>query len=59
MKKIRNTKHIQWVSFILLGLVLNFCINPPDIKSNLDDDFSFEENIEINEMESISEWILE
>ncbi len=59
MNLFRNTKVIQWVSSILLGLVLNFCINPPDIKSNLDMDYSLEENIHINEMESISEWILE
>lgn len=59
MNQLRNPKVIQWISSILLGLVLNFCINPPDIKSNLDMDYSLEENIHINEMESISEWILE
>ncbi len=44
---------------IWLMAVVNFCINPPDVRSNLDKDLSLEENLQINEMESISEWFIE
>jgi hypothetical protein len=39
--------------------LVNISIDPPDILTNLDHDMELEEDLSINEMESISELILE
>jgi hypothetical protein len=46
-------------SFIVAVLVLNLSIDPPDLMVNLDSDIAFEEDLSINEMESLAEVILE
>lgn len=47
------------LSFTLVLVVLNLSIDPPDLLKNLDQDEALEEDISINEMESISELVLE
>jgi hypothetical protein len=49
----------QCISLLLVLLVLNVSIDPPDLLKNLDNDIALEEDVSINEMESISEVVLE
>lgn len=60
MRLLRSTLWVQQVvSLVLVLLVLNVSIDPPDLLRNLDNDVALEEDISINEMESISEVVLE
>ena len=45
--------------FLLALIILNLSVDPPDLLKNLDADIALEEDISINEMESISEVVLE
>lgn len=49
----------QLLSLILVITILNVSIDPPDLLKNLDNDIALEEDVSVNEMESISEVVLE
>lgn len=49
----------QVISLLLVMTILNVSIDPPDLLRNLDNDLALEEDVSINEMESISEVLLE
>lgn len=60
MRFLRSSIFIhQLLSLILVITVLNVSIDPPDLLKNLDNDFALEEDVSVNEMESISEVVLE
>lgn len=50
---------VKFFSLILALLVFNMSVDPPDLLINLDSDASLEEDLRINEMESVAEIILE
>ncbi len=60
MRVLRSSNFLlQLISLVLVIMVLNVSIDPPDLLKNLDNDVALEEDVSINEMESISEVVLE
>ena len=59
MSVFRSSKLLRLISLALIVVVLNVSIDPPDLLKNLDNDIALEEDTSINEMESISEVVLE
>jgi hypothetical protein len=59
MQKIRGNKILNFFAIILAVLIFNMSIDPPDVLANLDADVELEEDLSVNEMESITEVLLE
>jgi hypothetical protein len=55
----QHTLAVRMICFILVFAIMNISIDPPDLLQNLDADMALEEDISINEMESISELVME
>ncbi|MDX2194931.1 MAG: hypothetical protein NW207_00805 [Cytophagales bacterium] len=55
----RNKSFAQFLSLLLCIVILNVSIDPPDAQYNADYDYELEEDLSVNEMESISEVVLE
>lgn len=59
MKYFRYNLLRTFVCLILAILVFNISIDPPDVLKNIDNDLELEEDLSLNEIESIAELILE
>ena len=47
------------IAFFLLIAIVNTTIDPPDFLKNIDADIELEEDLSVNEIESIAEFVLE
>ncbi|MBC8109790.1 MAG: hypothetical protein H7Y04_01880 [Verrucomicrobia bacterium] len=59
MKKQKKYSFRQFICFVLAMLVLNVSVDPIDGDFILDGVVQITEDLSINEMESIAEWVLE
>lgn len=59
MKRLRTKRISQIFCYVFALLIFNISIDPPDLLVNLDNDVELEEDLNINEMESVAELILE
>lgn len=59
IKTFRHKKIQCFFCFLLALVVFNLSIDPPDLLQNIDADPELEEDLSVNEIESISELILE
>lgn len=55
----RKNQFIRFFAFTLALLIFNMSVDPPDILVNMDADIELEEDLSVNEMESITEIVLE
>jgi len=56
---LRQPTIARFIAGMLAFVVFNLSIDPPDLLVNLDDDIAYEEDLSVNEMESLTEVILE
>lgn len=49
----------RFIAFVLMIAVLNTVIDPPDMLRNMDQDAALEEDLSVNEMESLVELVVE
>lgn len=59
MRRLRTKRISQIFCYVFAILIFNISIDPPDMLVNLDNDVELEEDLNINEMESVAEVILE
>lgn len=55
----RHTIIRKILSYSVLAVFLNLSVDPPDVLYNLDHDIHWEEDLSMNEIESVSEFVLE
>lgn len=59
MRYLRVTYLRKLIAFFLLIAIVNTTIDPPDFLKNIDADIELEEDLTVNEIESIAELVLE
>jgi hypothetical protein len=59
LKFIRNTYLNRFIIIAITFAIINTAIDPPDLMQNMDNDFAFEEDLSVNEIESIVELVME
>lgn len=59
MNLFRKPSFARFIAGMLAFVVFNLSIDPPDLLVNLDEDLAYEEDLSVNEMESLTEVILE